>query len=285
MKFKTLLSYAAIFALIMAVSCVDSDVNLQKSTSETYVANQILVKFKSGATGARTSSALALIGGEVAETISTEAMKSESARKGVSMGSLMLVNTKMNTESAIERLKASPEVEYAEPNFIYQHFATSNDTYYTNGSLWGMYGDATSPANQYGSQAGEAWAAEHTGSSTVWVGIIDEGYMHTHEDLAANAGTNPREVAGNGVLMTSLLVHGCCNPLGQRVQQIGQHGTLTGSQNNLNRHARQHLAFAELFQALGRHHNARKVVSHAILRVGQQVTRHRHQLAFNHQLR
>jgi subtilisin family serine protease len=33
----------------------------------------------------------------------------------------------------------------------------------------------------------------------VYVGIIDEGYMYTHEDLAANAGTNPGEVAGNGV--------------------------------------------------------------------------------------
>jgi hypothetical protein len=32
----------------------------------------------------------------------------------------------------------------------------------------------------------------------VYVGIIDEGYMYTHEDLAANAGRNPGEVAGNG---------------------------------------------------------------------------------------
>lgn len=199
MKFKTLLSYAAIFILIGVVSCVESDIQLQKNSTDAYVANQILVKFKSGASGSRTSSALALIGGEVAETISTEAMKSESARKGVASGSLMLVNTKMNTESAIERIKSSPEVEYAEPNFIYQHFATSNDTYYTNGSLWGMYGDATAPANQFGSQAGEAWAAGHTGSNTVWIGIIDEGYMHTHEDISANAGTNPGEVAGNGL--------------------------------------------------------------------------------------
>jgi subtilisin family serine protease len=33
----------------------------------------------------------------------------------------------------------------------------------------------------------------------VWVGIIDEGYMYTHEDLAANAGKNPGEIAGNAV--------------------------------------------------------------------------------------
>jgi len=40
----------------------------------------------------------------------------------------------------------------------------------------------------------------------VYVGIIDEGYMYTHEDLAANAGTNPGETAngkdddGNGLI-------------------------------------------------------------------------------------
>jgi hypothetical protein len=89
-------------------------------------------------------------------------------------------------------------VEYAEPNWIYTHDATSNDTYYTNGSLWGMYGDATT-ANQYGSQAGEAWAAGKTCDSSVYVGIIDEGYMYMHEDLAASAGTNPGETASNGV--------------------------------------------------------------------------------------
>lgn len=54
-----------------------------------------------------------------------------------------------------------------------------------------MYGDTTSPANQYGSQAGEAWAAGNIGSSTVYVGIIDEGFMFGHEDLAANVWANP----------------------------------------------------------------------------------------------
>jgi len=100
---------------------------------------------------------------------------------------------------AVRGLEQDSDVEFAEPNWIYFHDATSNDTYYTNGSLWGMYGDATSPANQYGSQAGEAWAAGHTNCGSVWIGIIDEGYMYAHEDIAANAGTNPGEVAGNGV--------------------------------------------------------------------------------------
>ena len=81
----------------------------------------------------------------------------------------------ISVAAAVRKLQSDPTVEFAEPNWIYYHEATSNDPYYTDGSLWGMYGDATSPANQYGSQAGEAWAAGHTGSNTVYVGVIDEG--------------------------------------------------------------------------------------------------------------
>ena len=98
--------------------------------------------------------------------------------------------------AAVRTLDGVPGVEFAEPNWAYFHQTATNDTYYTNGSLWGIYGDATTPANAFGSQAGEA-AGNACGS--VYVGIIDEGYMYTHEDLAGNAATNPREVSGNGV--------------------------------------------------------------------------------------
>jgi hypothetical protein len=51
-----------------------------------------------------------------------------------------------------------------------------------------MYGNTTTPSNQFGSQAAVAWANNKVDSATVYIGIIDEGYMYTHEDLAANAG-------------------------------------------------------------------------------------------------
>jgi len=96
----------------------------------------------------------------------------------------------MNVAAAIARLRAHPAVEFAEPNWIYRHQQAA-DPHYTAGYLWGMYGDLTTPANQYGSQAGEAWAQGHTGSDAVFVGVIDEGFMWGHEDLAANAWSNP----------------------------------------------------------------------------------------------
>lgn len=159
-----------------------------------YVPNEILVKFKAGTTPSARIVALGRVSGSVAEKILTNAMKHSGDNEGIT-----LVKTPMAVLDAIGRMRGSVEIEYVEPNFIYTIDATSNDLYYTNGSLWGMYGDATSPSNQYGSQAGEAWAAGHTGSGEVWIGIIDEGYMYTHEDLTANAGTNPGETAGDGI--------------------------------------------------------------------------------------
>lgn len=191
-------------ALLTISSCSDENNNAtaeaQNKVQPAYVANQLLIKFKPTQKGARTSSnVLSLIGGSTVEVISTKSMQSFSEKTKSQGGKLLLVNSDLGTMEAIELIKGLPEVEYAEPNWIYTHQAISNDTYATNGSLWGMYGATTSPANQFGSQAAVAWANNKLGSNTVYIGIIDEGYMFNHEDLAANAGKNPREVAANGV--------------------------------------------------------------------------------------
>ncbi|MBS4027675.1 MAG: S8 family serine peptidase [Ignavibacteriales bacterium] len=164
-----------------------------------YVSGEILVKFASGVSTSKLNAALSMVNGTIAEKVVTEAMKSSGDNEGIA-----IVKTSMDVFTAINALKGSSEVVYAEPNYYYYHDATSNDTYYTNGSLWGMYGDATSPANQYGSQAGEAWAAGNTGSNTVYVATIDEGAQWAHEDLAANMWSNPYDAVdgidndGNG---------------------------------------------------------------------------------------
>ncbi|MGA1053582.1 MAG: S8 family serine peptidase, partial [Ilumatobacteraceae bacterium] len=92
---------------------------------------------------------------------------------------------------ALEALRRNPNVEYAEPNYLLESTATSNDPALTDGTLWGMLGDASSPRNQYGSQAAEAWAAGHVGSEDVYVVVIDSGVQVAHSDLAANMWTNP----------------------------------------------------------------------------------------------
>jgi subtilisin family serine protease len=159
-----------------------------------FVPGELLVQFKEGATASARTRALGRVGGAVAEDILTTAMRAAGRRVGVTR-----VRVGGDVERAIAALRADVDVEFAEPNWIYRHQATSNDTYFTNTQLWGMYGASTSPANQFGSGAAAAWAAGKTGSSQVFIGIIDEGYMFAHTDLATNAGVNPGEIAGNGV--------------------------------------------------------------------------------------
>ena len=163
-----------------------------------FVPNELLVKFKKGVSEKARANALLRISGKVQEKVLTKMMQ----RSGDSEGFLVV-----HTPLAVLEAKAAMsgvEIVYAEPNYIYQHSDAANDTYYTNGTLWGMFGDATGPANQFGSQAGEAWNAGRTGSSNIHIGIIDEGAMFEHEDLAANFWTNPFDPAdgvdndGNG---------------------------------------------------------------------------------------
>jgi len=160
-------------------------------------AGELIVKFRDGATAVDQDTVRRGLRAQKLDTLRhARGQKGETA--------LMRLPAGASLADTVRVLSANPAVEYAEPNWIYQHTAVSNDTYYTNGSLWGMYGDATTPANQYGSQAGEAWAAGHTDCSGVLVGVIDEGIYFNHADLTANIWTNPYDPAdgidndGNG---------------------------------------------------------------------------------------
>jgi len=145
---------------------------------------EIIVKFRDGTSAAEQTAVRQGLGANKLDTIRAgNAMRGET--------SLLKLPAGVGVAAAVRALATDSAVEYVEPNWTYQHQATSNDTYATNGSLWGMYGDASSPANQYGSQAAEAWGAGHTDCGNVIVGVIDEGIYYNHEDLAANIWSNP----------------------------------------------------------------------------------------------
>ncbi len=93
-----------------------------------------------------------------------------------------------DTMAAIEALKKQPDVLYAEPNYLLHLDLTPNDPRFLSGELFGL-GKIGAPT---------AWNTT-TGSSSVVVGVIDEGIDKLHPDLQANIWTNPAEIAGNGV--------------------------------------------------------------------------------------
>jgi len=158
-----------------------------------FVPGEVIVRFRPGASSASRGEIMRAANAQVGEKIVTAAMRGRGDNEGISV-----LRTSMNVQDAIAALKARADVEYAEPNWIYTTDATVADTYYANGSLWGMYGSTTSPSNQYGIGGNSSWAAGKSCSNVV-IGIIDEGYMYTHPELAANAFKNPGDNTFDGV--------------------------------------------------------------------------------------
>jgi subtilisin family serine protease len=84
-----------------------------------------------------------------------------------------------DTLKAIEALRQQPDVLYAEPNYLlYPNTTTPNDPSF--GQLYGLV--------KIG--APQAWDIQK-GSTSVVVGVIDEGIDISHPDLQANIWTNP----------------------------------------------------------------------------------------------
>lgn len=154
-----------------------------------WVSGEVLVQFSADAGPAARAAALSRVGGQVAETLPGGAGNGALVRVALGEG--------VSVERAADILSHLPGVSFAEPNYLQSIQVTSNDPGYTGGKLWGMYGDLTSPANAYGSQSGEAWAAGYTGSAKVAVGVIDTGIDYTHPDLYLNVWLNPGEIPTN----------------------------------------------------------------------------------------
>lgn len=161
--------------------------NPSQLTAAAYRPDQILLQLKPGSSGAEHSHALEAIGGRLIEIIKGgDVAGSDLARVGLGHG--------VTVEKAIQILSHLPGVKFAEPDYLVSAQAVSNDAGVVSGQTWGLYGDVGSPTNLYGSQASEAWAAGHTGSTKVAVGVVDSGMDYTHPDLHLNVWLNQREI-------------------------------------------------------------------------------------------
>jgi thermitase len=107
----------------------------------------------------------------------------------------------LTVEEAVERYEASPDVEYAEPNFLIFPSRTPNDSHFSK--LWGLHNTGQTIGSQAGTpdadiDAPEAWNTS-TGTPQTVVAVIDEGIDINHPDLRNNIWTNTDEVPANAI--------------------------------------------------------------------------------------
>lgn len=102
-------------------------------------------------------------------------------------------------EAAIRRYERSPDVEYAEPDFVLRpsEAVMPDDTQFPE--LYGLNNTGQNSGTPDADiDAPEAWTNE-TGSSNTVVAVIDTGVDIRHEDLQGNIWTNPGEIPDNGI--------------------------------------------------------------------------------------
>ena len=147
------------------------------------VPDEILVRFRPGASNAHRNTLHAAAGGTVMRQFAT-------------VPDLHLI--KVASPTALARYAASPHVLYVERNHAITLLAMPNDPRFVEADpgMWGLnmvplFSDADIDGP-------EAWDIT-TGSRNVVVATIDSGIDYTHEDLAANMWRNEAECNDNGI--------------------------------------------------------------------------------------
>ncbi len=110
-------------------------------------------------------------------------------REARSLSRVMIVrfDADIDPREAAAQLSRLPEVEYAEPRYIYPLAVTPND------SLFPQQGHLAAVGLP------QAWEQVKGEDGDVIIAVVDGGTDWEHEDLRANIWTNPGEVPGNGV--------------------------------------------------------------------------------------
>jgi len=172
------------FFIIFTIIIANDYSNFQfKKRIANYVEGEILVKFKQGTAQSTIMTTMNILGVE--------------KKKGIGKGETLLFKLKneQNIDNAIAEFMDDPNVEYAQPNYIYRIMTTSpNDPKYSK--LWALknYGqyisDPVYNTNNPGTSGKDldmelAWDAI-TDCSSIIVAVIDSGINYNHQDLSTN---------------------------------------------------------------------------------------------------
>jgi subtilisin family serine protease len=171
------LRFVLMAAFALAPACVMSTpahAQSAASSKHSYKPDEVLVKYKSGASEGQMFALNSKWGGKLLRKFHLIGWQQVRLPQGASIANV------------IAQYKSDPLVEFAEPNYKLHKVGTPNDPSFPN--QWDMTKI----------QAPAAWN-KTTGGGSVVVAVIDTGVDYTHPDLKANMWHNAGEIAGNGV--------------------------------------------------------------------------------------
>ena len=153
-----------------------------------YVAGELIVKFKTGTGLDRINQAMSRHNASSFKNVFRGKTDARALFKHVKL------SKNMGVEQAVAEFSKLPEVEYAEPNYIYRAFATiPGDANFS--SLWGMRNTGQTvngttpqpcaPPNCADINATAAWDTI-TDCSSVIVAVVDSGINYNHRELIQN---------------------------------------------------------------------------------------------------
>ncbi|HPI15301.1 MAG TPA: S8 family peptidase [Spirochaetota bacterium] len=147
-----------------------------------YVTGELIVKFREGTSPAR---AARIIGGKGA--VGMKALYTRRAGYASTLKKITL-STSQSVEGAVKEFSRHPEVEYAEPNYIYRASMAPNDASYAR--QWAMKNTGQEVNGVTGDEgmdigAEDAWETL-TDCGDVIVAVLDTGINYNHRDLYTN---------------------------------------------------------------------------------------------------
>jgi subtilisin family serine protease len=164
------------------------------------VADELIVRFKPGATEEKKSKALKKARGVARDLIRPNAKKMIAADKGGGAAEeLKVFKAEGSVEQAKAALEKDPDVLYVEPNYKTRVFAPIIPDDFEFESLYGLYNTgANGGFPRADIHAPEAWDITK-GSRDIIVAVVDTGIDFFHEDLRSNIWVNTKEIPGNGI--------------------------------------------------------------------------------------
>jgi subtilisin family serine protease len=167
------------FALI--ASSADAAPYKVRKNATPFVPGEVLVKFKPVASSQARTNSISSLGGAVRANLNRDLVQVRLAPS-------------QKVDAAVAVLSDSPDVEYAQPNYIYHALAVPNDPSYAQ--QWAFNNTAQTVASPVyatnnpgvsGNDMNMQLAWDHiTDCSSVVVAVLDSGVNYTQQDLAAN---------------------------------------------------------------------------------------------------